>query len=186
MSHSDHSLDKDGVMEVNHYEKMPVELVDSREDQLEYSVHEQRQIMRKLDRRLVTMTGLGYCVSLMDRTNLAAAAIAGMTKELNILTGDGYSIITLVFFTSYIVFQPFGTIACRKFGPRAFLSLITLLWGAVMIGMGFVKDWHIMAGLRVLLGIFEAGYFPAAVYLLSTWYTRYEVSPLCVHAYTIV
>ena len=29
-----------------------------------------------------------------------------------------------------------------------------------------------MAGLRVILGILEAGFFPGCVYLLSTWYTR--------------
>jgi len=32
-----------------------------------------------------------------------------------------------------------------------------------------------MLGLRVVLGVFEAGYFPGCVYLLSTWYTRYEL-----------
>lgn len=61
---------------------------------------------------------------------------------------------------------------CRKIGPRPHLSLITLLWGAVMIGMGFAKSWEQMAALRVVLGIFEAGFFPSCVYLLSTWYTR--------------
>ena len=162
MSGSNHSLDKDGVLEVAHYEKAPVALVDSNdsnESLAEFTPQEQRRIQRKLDRRLVTITGLIYCISLMDRTNLSAAAIAGMTKALNIEKGDGYSIITLVFFVSYIIFQPFGTIACRKFGPRNFLSIITLLWGSVMIGMGFVQSWQVMAGLRVLLGVFEAAYF---------------------------
>lgn len=27
----------------------------------------------------------------------------------------------------------------------------------------------------MLLGIFEAGFFPGSVYLISCWYTRYEV-----------
>ncbi|KAF3926829.1 hypothetical protein ABW20_dc0101789 [Dactylellina cionopaga] len=44
-----------------------------------------------------------------------------------------------------------------------------------MIGMGFVKRWEQLMGLRLVLGVFEAGYFPGAVYLLSTWYTRYEM-----------
>lgn len=43
----------------------------------EYTRKEQRKIIHRIDRRLVTMTGLAYCVSLMDRTNLSAAAIAG-------------------------------------------------------------------------------------------------------------
>lgn len=52
--------------------------------------------------------------------------------------------------------------------------MITLFWGAVMLSMGFVKNWEALAGLRVLLGVLEAGFFPSCVYLLSTWYTRCE------------
>jgi hypothetical protein len=38
---------------------------------------EQRKIIRRVDRRLVTTLGLLYSVSLMDRTNLGNVAIAG-------------------------------------------------------------------------------------------------------------
>lgn len=38
---------------------------------------EQRSIMHKVDRRLVLTLGAMYCISLMDRTNLSAANIAG-------------------------------------------------------------------------------------------------------------
>lgn len=47
----------------------------------------------------------------------------------------------------------------RKIGPRAHLAVIAVLWGGCMIGMGFVKDWVQMAGMRVLLGVLEAGGF---------------------------
>ena len=30
-------------------------------------------------------------------------------------------------------------------------------------------------GLRILLGILEAGFFPGCAYLLSCWYTRFEL-----------
>lgn len=67
------------------------------------------------------------------------------------------SIVTLVFFITYTIFQPPGTIICRKVGPRVFLSAITLLWGGVMIGFGFVKDWKALIGLRAILGVLEVG-----------------------------
>jgi len=75
---------------------------------------------------------------------------------------------------TYVLFQPPSTILCRSLGPRIHLSAITLAWGVVMIGMGFAKTWAEMAGLRVILGVCEAGFFPSCVYLLSTWYTRCE------------
>ncbi|WEW56246.1 hypothetical protein PRK78_001685 [Emydomyces testavorans] len=141
----------------------------------EFTYKEQRKIIHRVDLRLVTTCGVGYCISLMDRTNTSMAAIAGMTKELKLQVGFRYSIIVLVFFITYVVFQPFATVLIRKTGPRNFISTIVASWGIVLIGFGFVKGWEQMAGLRALLGVLEAGYFPGTVYLLSCWYSRYEV-----------
>ncbi|KAI5357314.1 putative major facilitator superfamily, MFS transporter superfamily [Septoria linicola] len=140
-----------------------------------FTPEEGRKIKHKIDRRLVVMLGVMYCVSLMDRTNLSNAAIAGMRTELALVGNNRYSIITLVFFITYTLLQPLATPLTRKIGPRMFLSTICTLWGIVMIGMGVVNNWQSLVGLRVVLGIFEAGYFPGAVYLLSTWFVRYDV-----------
>jgi len=145
----------------------------------EFTPAEQRKIIHRIDRRLVLTVGILYCISLMDRTNLSSAAIAGMNVELDLnqLMGSisHYSIVTVVFFTTYIVFQPPATVIARKLGPRNFLSAIVVLWGSVMVGMGFVKSYEALAACRVLLGVLEAGFFPSCVYLLSTWYTRFDV-----------
>lgn len=62
----------------------------------------------------------------------------------------------------------------------------------VQIGMAFPKTWTVMIPCRLLLGLFEAGFFPGCVYLLSifcapgvpeqnadhrpgTWYSRFDV-----------
>lgn len=45
-----------------------------------YSPQEQRRIIHRVDRRLVTTCGFMYCISLMDRTNLPNAAIAGYDR----------------------------------------------------------------------------------------------------------
>lgn len=142
-----------------------------------YTPEEQRKIVHRVDRRLVLTLGVLYCCSLVDRTNLSSANIAGMAKgpgSLNFV-GSQYSIIVLVFFITYVVFQPPATVIMRRLGPRKFLSFIVLLWGTCMIGFGFVTKWDQMAGLRVILGVLEAGFFPGCAYLLSTWYTRFEL-----------
>ena len=43
----------------------------------EFTPQQIRKVIHRIDRRLVTTVGLMYCISLMDRTNLSAAAIAG-------------------------------------------------------------------------------------------------------------
>jgi MFS family permease len=91
-----------------------------------------------------------------------------MATELK-LVEEKYSVVSLIFFVTYIVFQPPSTVIVRKLGPRIHISAITVLWGAVMIGMGFVKNYESLAAMRLVLGILEAGFFPSSVYLLSTW-----------------
>jgi MFS family permease len=44
-----------------------------------------------------------------------------------------------------------------------------------MICFGFLKTWTDMIPLRLVLGIFEAGFFPGCAYLLSCWYPRYDL-----------
>ncbi|KAH7029739.1 major facilitator superfamily domain-containing protein [Microdochium trichocladiopsis] len=135
---------------------------------------EQHRIIRKVDRRVVVTLGVLFCVSLIDRVNLGSANIAGMGQDLE-LTGDRYAIVTLVFFITYTLGQQPSTIILREIGPRKFITMIVILWGAVTLGIGFTTHWEQLAGIRVILGLFESGLFPGSVYLLSTWYTRYEV-----------
>ncbi|KAE8345038.1 hypothetical protein BDV24DRAFT_171001 [Aspergillus arachidicola] len=140
----------------------------------EYSPADQRRIIHRIDRRLIPMTGLAYCVSMIDRTNISMAAVAGMTDELH-LFGQRYSIIILIFFVPYVLLQPPMTVVTRKVGPRIFLGTIILSWGGILVGMGFSKNWKAMTVCRALLGALEAGFFPGCVYLLSSWYVRYDV-----------
>ncbi|KAI1822491.1 major facilitator superfamily MFS-1 [Xylaria intraflava] len=151
----------------------------------EVSPKEARRIIKRIDRRLVTTTGLMYCISVMDRSNLGAAYVAGLAKDLDLTVGTRYSLVTLLFFITYILFQAPSTVICRKVGPRPFLAFITIAWGIVLIGLGLVKNWGGLAALRLVLGLFEAGFFPSVIYLLSTWYTRFEMGKRYAFFYVI-
>jgi hypothetical protein len=68
-------------------------------DDFGFSPEEQKKILRRVDRRLVLTVGAMYCISLMDRTNLGAANIAGMGKEL-MLIGNRYVSFSFFFLLS--------------------------------------------------------------------------------------
>ncbi|EFY96808.2 MFS transporter [Metarhizium robertsii] len=143
--------------------------------QAQFPLLPRQRLMKSSDLRLVTVLACLYVISLVDRVNISTAAVAHLNSDLALQTGARYSIVISAFFITYTVFQPLGTVLTRKIGPRWFLSSIAMAWGLVMIGNGFVHSWQTLAGLRVLIGVFEAGYFPGAVYLLSTWYTRFDM-----------
>lgn len=63
-----------------------------------FTPEEGRKIKHKIDRRLVLVLGAMYCVSLMDRTNLSNAAIAGMRNELFMVGNNRYVSWFFIFF----------------------------------------------------------------------------------------
>jgi MFS family permease len=89
-----------------------------------------------------------------------------MSEDLELTVGQRYSIITLAFFPTYVVFELPSTVVIRWIGPRIHLSTITLTWGIILFGMAFCGNWQTLAGLRAILGFLEAGFFPGCVYFL--------------------
>ncbi len=128
---------------------------------------EQKSIIRRIDCRLVSTLGFLYAVSLMDRNNTGIAMIAGMSVDLEMI-GNRYSLVVLLFFVPYVLFQPPATVLLRKIGPKPFLAATTLVWGLATIASGFVKSWSDLIPLRLILGACEAGFFPGKPTASST------------------
>ncbi|KAL1959308.1 hypothetical protein VTO42DRAFT_2495 [Malbranchea cinnamomea] len=135
----------------------------------------EKQLMRRIDWRLLPILGTLYAIALIDRVNISNARIAGMNEELELYIGDRYSVALLVFFIPYFFFELPSNIVLRKVGAANWLAFIALAWGTFMLGQGFVKNYQSLVAFRFLIGFFEAGFFPACVYLISCWYVRYEV-----------
>ncbi|KAG6828257.1 hypothetical protein H0H92_008645 [Tricholoma furcatifolium] len=112
----------------------------------------ERRTMRFVDWRILPLLAGLYSFALIDRINLGAAYTAGMGVDL----------------------LP-GNLVLRKFGVRNWLTFIVVAWGSVQLGMGFVPTWGYLTATRILLGALEASFFPAMVYIISTWYKRHEV-----------
>lgn len=98
-----------------------------------------------------------------------------MDVDLEFNLGNRYSIALLVFFIPYFLFEIPSTLTLRFIGPARQLSIVATGWGAVMLGMGFATNWTHVVVCRVLIGAFEAGFLPCCMFLLSSWYQRFEV-----------
>lgn len=138
------------------------------------SASEKTKLRRKIDIRVTCVLGVLYMLSQIDKNNLGNANIAGMGTDLN-LSGSRYSMIVLFMFITYVSFQPVAVVLVRKMSGRSYFTSIALLWGATEICLGFVRHWYDLIPLRLLLGLFEAGMFPGALYMMSCWYPRYEL-----------
>ena len=63
----------------------------------DWTQEEERAIVRKADWRVFPMLCIVFGLSLLDRTNISSAYIAGLAQDLR-LTGQRYNIALLVFF----------------------------------------------------------------------------------------
>ncbi|KAF2129232.1 retrograde regulation protein 2 [Dothidotthia symphoricarpi CBS 119687] len=117
-----------------------------------------------------------FGLSLLDRTNISSAYIAGLAKDLQLSVGARYNIALLVFFIGYALFELPSNYVIRRLGARLWLSFLIVAWGACVFGMGFVYSWKVLTVLRALLGVFEAGLFPGAVYIIGSWYKQFETA----------
>ncbi|KAF2198050.1 MFS general substrate transporter [Delitschia confertaspora ATCC 74209] len=136
---------------------------------------ERARITWKVDVRLIPILGLMYAINGIDRTNLSVARIAGMEQDLGIEKGDRYSIALLMFFIPYFIFEIPSNLVIRKFGAANWLAFLSFAWGIVILGGAFAKDWTVVVGVRILIGVFEAGFFPGCLFLISCWYERYQI-----------
>ncbi|EAU83297.2 hypothetical protein CC1G_10738 [Coprinopsis cinerea okayama7 len=133
------------------------------------------KVIRRIDWRILPLLGLLYSIALIDRTNLGIARIVGLEEDLQLYIGERYSIASMIYFPPYIILQLPSNIVLRWLGAQLWLTICVVGWGAAQIGMAFVPNWGLLCVTRVLLGVFEAGFFPALAFIIQTWYKRSEV-----------
>jgi MFS family permease len=72
----------------------------------------------------------------------------------------------------------------KRVRPSIWLSFLILAWGITMTCMGAVKNFKGLVACRVILGLCEAGFFPGAVFIITSWYKRGEVQQRLALFYT--
>ncbi|BCS18581.1 uncharacterized protein APUU_11409S [Aspergillus puulaauensis] len=135
-----------------------------------YPEEKRKKVFSKVDARLVPMLALLYLCSHIDRANIGNAKIEGMIDDLG-MTGVQYNTVLSIFFIPYVLFEVPSNVLLKKFKrPSTYLGILVVSWGIIMTCTGLVNNYGSLMVVRVLLGIFEAGFFPGAIYLCSYWY----------------
>jgi MFS family permease len=124
-------------------------------------------VYRKIGWRLLPFLLLCYTMSFLDRINIGFAKLQ-MQHELGI-SNTAYGIGAGIFFIGYIFFEVPSNLLLPRFGIRKTISRIMILWGLTSACMMFIRGETSFYVMRVLLGIFEAGFVPGVMYYLSFW-----------------
>jgi len=125
-------------------------------------------VIRKLTWRLVPFLFLLYVVAYLDRINVGFAALQ-MQQQLH-FNDAVYGLGAGLFFAGYFCFQVPSNVMLQRVGARRWIATLMVVWGIVSAGMILVRTEHGFYGLRFLLGLAEAGFFPGVILYLKNWF----------------
>jgi MFS family permease len=118
--------------------------------------------------RLIPIAILVYIISFMDRTNIGFA-LDGLHHDLGIDKSQ-QGLAAGIFFIGYISLQIPGGHLAEHWSARKFVGIMILVWGALAMAAGFVQSFWQLLLVRFLLGVAEAGIWPAILVLISHWF----------------
>jgi MFS transporter, ACS family, tartrate transporter len=124
--------------------------------------------VQKAALRFVPLLTIAYLFNYLDRTSLGFAALT-MNQQLG-LTASQFGLAAGIFFVGYSLFEIPSNLLLYRFGARRWLARIMISWGLVSAATAFVVGPNSFYGLRLLLGIAEAGFFPGVTFFLAAWF----------------
>jgi ACS family tartrate transporter-like MFS transporter len=125
-----------------------------------------RRVVSKVTRRILPFIFVCYVVAYLDRVNLGMAE--GMQADLN-LSDTQFGFGGGLFFLGYFIFEIPSNLILHRVGARIWIARIMIVWGLVSMAMIFAVGRWSFYGMRVLLGLAEAGFFPGIILYLTYW-----------------
>ncbi|KAG5982571.1 hypothetical protein E4U55_001718 [Claviceps digitariae] len=133
----------------------------------------EKRVVRKLDCNLLALLVVLFLLAFLDRSNIGNARIAGMERDLH-LSGDEYEWLLTIFYIAYVIFEPL-IIVHKILAARIWIAILVAGWGTAATAQAAVQSWSGLMACRFFLAVFEAGFGPGAIYLLSFFYLRSEI-----------
>jgi MFS family permease len=126
-------------------------------------------LYRKVARRVIPVLFVCYIAAYLDRVNVGFAKLQ-MQADVPQISDAVYGLGAGIFFLGYFIFEVPSNILLEKVGARFWIARIMVSWGIVSCLMIFVNSPWMFYGLRLLLGIAEAGFFPGVILYLTYWF----------------
>ena len=127
-------------------------------------------VYKKVAWRLMPVLFVSYIFAYLDRVNIGFAKL-GMKEEVW-YTDAVFSFGAGIFFIGYFLFEIPGNILMHKIGAKIWITRIMVSWGLISALCAFSNSATSFYLLRFLLGIAEAGFFPAIILYLTYWFPQ--------------
>lgn len=127
-------------------------------------------VYKKIAWRLMPVLFSGYTFAYLDRVNIGFAKL-GMQEELW-FNDEVFAMASGIFFIGYFLFEVPGNILMHKVGARFWITRIMLTWGIISGLCAIASSAQMFYWIRFLLGVAEAGFYPAIILYLTYWFPQ--------------
>lgn len=119
-----------------------------------------KKLVRKIDLLILPPIGILYILNYIDRQNLSAAKLQGITDDLN-MTTEQFATAISILFVGYLPFQiPSNLIITKISRPGMYICTAVVIWGAISAATAAVHSYGQLLAVRAILGAVEAVFFP--------------------------
>ncbi|KAK3068656.1 hypothetical protein LTR53_013608 [Teratosphaeriaceae sp. CCFEE 6253] len=141
---------------------------------LEWSALEEKRLVRKIDRRLLSILCITYGLQYYDKAMLSQAALFGLRTDLKLTVGLRYSLSAAIFYPGFICGAYPAIVLAQRYPIERVIFAIVLLWGACLMCTAGVTHYHGLYVQRFFLGALEAGVSPGWMLVVGGWYKKQE------------
>ncbi|SPJ71481.1 related to putative tartrate transporter [Fusarium torulosum] len=136
---------------------------------------EEIKLVKKLDRWIMPTLWIMYWLNYLDRNAITLARLNGFEEDLG-LEGEQYSTCVSILFVGYILGQIPSNMIITRVRPSWYMGGFMMAWAVVSSLTAVTHNYTGAILTRFFLGVVEAPYYPGALYMLSTFYTRKELA----------
>ncbi|CAI4217817.1 unnamed protein product [Parascedosporium putredinis] len=140
----------------------------------EWSAEEEKKLVRKIDRRLLSLLFVSYGLQFYDKAILGQAAIFGFREDAGLDIGNRYSFAASIFYLGFLVGAVPATLLAQRFPVERVLSTIVFIWGGCLMACAGCFTFRAVYIQRFFLGFLESGVSPIFMLSVGSFYTKKE------------
>lgn len=109
---------------------------------LDWTPEEERRLVRRLDRKLISLLVTTYGLQYYDKAMLSQAALFGLRDDLRLTSGNRYSFSSAIFYLGFIVGSYPAILMSQRWPIERVAAGIVAIWGVCLMCSAACTNWQ--------------------------------------------